>query len=218
MAADQRSSSGGEGMSTGAPATDEYDRRVTGERTSVDAGAVETGIEIACESSSVTFVPASDTVEVYLTGDRNSIEVRGDDETIILFLEGDSNSLTVGQGMDVRRELDDGSALSISREDFGAAEEPELIQRSKSEAYASLGWFGYDLVSYQEASEEREYCHYCGRDADTIVQRRKEKVLTCFGLNLTLSEVASSDECPHCTPEVEATIDLSDDERRQIFR
>lgn len=200
------------------PDTSTYDATVTGERKSVDAGEIAHGIEIASHSSAIEFTPASDTVEVYLGGERNSVTIRGTDETVVLYLEGDHNSITLGQGMSLRTPLDTGSATSIDRTSFADGQPPELVSRTKEEAYAQLGWFGYDLVSYQQTATEREFCHYCGRDADTIVTRHEEKVLTAFGLSLSLKEVATSDECPHCTPNVDEVVDLTERERREIYR
>jgi hypothetical protein len=205
-------------MSHQGPDTSDYDTTVTGERKSVDAGEISEGIEIASQSSAVELTPASDSVDVYLRGARNSVTVRGTDEEVVLYLEGDHNSITLGQGMSLRTPLDTGSATSISRQSFADDQPPELVRQTKDEAYAQLGWFGIDLVSYQQTATEREFCQYCGRDADTIVTRHEEKVLTILGLSLTLKEVATSDECPHCTPNVDEVVDLTEEERRQIYR
>ena len=195
-----------------------YDTTVTGERKAVDAGTIQRGIAVESESSSVEFVPGRDSVELLLSGDHNSVTVRGDEE-LVLHLTGSHNTVTVGQGMRVRTETDEGSSISIEREAFDADGEPELVRRTKSEAYRSVGWFGYDLVSYQTEQSEREYCHYCGNDrADTVVERREERVLALFGLRVTVRTVAASDECPNCTPVAEADVELSSEERRDIYR
>lgn len=201
------------------PDASAYDTTVTGERKSVDAGTIERGIAVESEGSSVEFVPGADSVELLLAGDHNSVTARGRDEELVCHLTGSHNTITVGQEMRVRTETDEGSSISIEREDFEADEDPEVLRRSKDEAYGNLGWFGYDLVSYQRVQQDREYCHYCGNErADTVVERREERVLTVFGLSLSLRTLATSDECPNCTPFEEAEVELSSDERRDIYR
>jgi hypothetical protein len=201
------------------PDAGEYDTTVTGERKSVDAGTVQRGIAVESESSSVVFEPGEDSVALLLAGDHNSVTARGDDEELVLHLTGSHNTITVGRDMRVRTETDQGTSISIEREDFDAGGEPELVRQTKSEAYRRVGWFGYDLVSYQTEQTEREYCHYCGNDrADTVVERREERVLALFGLRITVRTVAASDECPNCTPVEEADVELSSEERRDIYR
>ncbi|WP_246983896.1 hypothetical protein [Halorientalis marina] len=201
------------------PDAGEFDTTVTGERKSVDAGTVQRGIAVESESSSVEFVPGSDSVALLLAGDHNSVTARGDDEELVLHCTGSHNTITVGRDMRVRTETDRGTSISIEREDFDAGGEPELVRQTKSEAYRRVGWFGYDLVSYQTEQAEREYCHYCGNDrADTVVERREERVLALFGLRITVRTVAASDECPNCTPVEEADVELSSEERRDIYR
>jgi hypothetical protein len=201
------------------PDAGEYDTTVTGERKSVDAGTVQRGIAVESESSSVVFEPGEDSVALLLAGDHNSVTARGDDEELVLHLTGSHNTITVGRDMRVRTETDQGTSISIEREDFDAGGEPELVRQTKSEAYRRVGWFGYDLVSYQTEQTEREYCHYCGNDrADTVVERREERVLALFGLRVTVRTVAASDECPNCTPFEEADVELSSEERRDIYR
>lgn len=203
------------------PDAGEYDTTITGERKSVDAGTVERGIAVRSEGSSVVFEPGSDSVELLLAGDHNSVTVRGDDEELVLHLTGSHNTITVGQDMHVRTATDEGSSISIEREDFDAGEDadPDLLRRTKKDAYGELGWFGVGLVTYQRVQDDREYCHYCGNDrTDTVVERREERVLTVFGLSVSLRTVATSDECPNCTPFEEADVELSSSERRDIYR
>jgi hypothetical protein len=199
-----------------APDTEAFEATVGSERESVDAGTVES-LAVTGERCAVDVTPATDEFRLAVAGDHNSVRVRGTDETVVLELTGDRNSLTVAEGMSLRRERDGGEANSISRERFETEGEPDLVRTTKDEAYAGLGWFGLDLVSYQ-TEIERDHCQYCGHDAERVIERREEKVLTVFGLQFTLRTVASSDECSFCRVPADATVDLSDRERREIYR
>jgi hypothetical protein len=119
--------------------------------------------------------------------------------------------------MALQRERDEGEANSISRERFETERERDLVRTTRDEAYASLGWFGVDLVSYQ-TGVERDHCRYCGHDAEHVIERREEKVLSVFGLQFTLGTVASSDECSFCREPADTDVNLSDRERREIYR
>ena len=199
-----------------APESGEYEATVGGDRESVDAGTVES-LAVTGERCAVDVTPATDEFRLALAGDHNSVRVRGSDETVVLELTGDRNSLALGEEMSLRRERDEGEANSISRESFETGSEPDLVQTTRDEAYAGLGWFGLDLVSYQ-TEIERDHCQYCGHDAERVIERREEKVLCLFGLTFTLKTVASSDECSFCRVPANASVDLSDRERREIYR
>lgn len=211
-------------MSTDAlPSTDDYDASIGGKRKSTDAGTIETGIEITGERTSTTATPGAASIEVLITGDHNTLRVPGTDEELILYLTGSHNSLIVAEEMTVTTKLDEGTSTSIKRQAFESTDktssEPDLIEQSKDEAYASIGLFGIDMVTYQTAASEREWCHYCGRDADTIIQRHEEKILSIFGLRFTLKHDGLSDECEHCTAQINSNeMELTEDERREIYR
>ena len=197
---------------------DDYDQVVTGERKSVDAGEVETGVAIVGERTSTTMVPAADLIEVYVGGDRNSVVVRGSDEEVALSLVGSNNSVTVGTRMSVRTERDEGVANSLSRREFETDDGPDLVRRSEREAYASLGLFGVETITFQSEAEEQERCQFCGREARSIVHRHERKVLTVLGLNVTLEKGGVSDECEHCTRYVpDSDLEFTDEERYQIY-
>jgi hypothetical protein len=204
------------------PSTDDYDTTIGGERKSVDAGTIDVGIEIAGERTSTTAAPGADSIEVLISGDSNTLRIPGDDEEIALYLTGDHNSLIVAEGMAVTTKLDEGTSTSIKRQEFdpaGTDAEPDLIDQSKDEAYASVGLFGIDVITYQTEATEREWCRYCGRDADTVVQRHEEKVLAVFGLRFKLEQGGLSDECEHCTTRIDPDeVELTEDERRQVYR
>lgn len=204
------------------PSTDDYDATIGGERKSVEAGTIDVGIEIAGERTSTTATPGAESIEVLISGDSNTLRIPGEDEEIVLYLTGDHNSLIVAERMSVTTKLDEGVSTSIKRQEFepvGTEGEPDLIEQSKDEAYASMGLFGIDVITYQSEATEREWCHYCGRDADTVVQRHEEKVLSLFGFRFTLESGGFSDECEHCTTQLDPDdMKLTDDERRQIYR
>jgi len=112
---------------------------------------------------------------------------------------------------------DEGRANSIDRHGEDSTE-TDLIRQDRDEAYADLGLFDYTVVSYQTRATEREFCHNCGRDAETIVRRHDEKVLRIFGLTVSTSERTATDECPNCTPYVtDDEVELTESERRDIF-
>jgi hypothetical protein len=74
------------------------------------------------------------------------------------------------------------------------------------------------VVTYQTEATEREYCHGCGADADGIVHRHEERVLTVVGLSMTVRTRARSDQCPDCADYIpETEVELTDAERRDIY-
>jgi hypothetical protein len=205
------------------PSIDDYDATIGGERKSVEAGTIDVGIEIAGERTSTTATPGKKSIEVFISGDSNTLRIPGEDEEIVLYLTGDHNSLIVAEGMSVTTKLDEGASTSIKRQEFESAgdtdKEPELIEQTKNEAYASVGLFGIDVITYQTEATEREWCRYCGRDADTVVQRHEERVLAVFGLRFQLEQGGLSDECEHCTTRIDPDdVKLTEDERRQVYR
>ena len=186
---------------------------VTGTQTSRDLGTVTDDVVVEADRSAVELT-ADGAITVTVAGDRNSVTVRGD-EAVELVLSGERNSVTVGEAIDLTV-TDEGRANSVSREDFGFENRPELVQQSKDEAYAELGWFGFSVVTYQTEAQEREYCHGCGADADTIVHRNEERVLTVLGWSLTVRNRARSDQCPHCADYI-PDVELTEAERREIY-
>ena len=185
---------------------------VEGTQTSRDLGVVEDDVTIPASSSSVDLT-AGAAVTVRLEGDRNSVTVRGD-HPVDLVVTGERNSATVAEAVDLTL-TDEGRANSVDREQF--TEPPELIEQSKDEAYAELGWFGFPVVTYQTEATEREYCHGCGADTDGIVHRHEERVLTVFGVSITVRTRARSDQCPQCSDYVADEVELTDAERRSIY-
>jgi hypothetical protein len=186
---------------------------VGGTQTSRDLGAVTDDVAVEADRSAVDLTADAD-ITVTVAGERNSVTVRGDG-AVDLVLSGERNSVTVGEAVDLTV-TDEGRANSVGREEFGFDSRPELVQRSRDEAYAELGWFGFSVVSYQTEATEREYCHSCGTDADTVVHRHEERVLTLLGLSVTVRNRARSDQCPHCTDYV-PDVELTEDERREIY-
>lgn len=187
------------------------DHEIAGTQPSRDLGSVETDVAVAADRGSVDLT-ADAAITVRVEGDRNSVTVRGS-HPVDLRLTGERNGVTVAEAVDLTL-TDDGAANSVSRERF--TEPPELIEQSQEEAYAELGWFGFSVVTYQTDATEREYCHGCGTDADGIVHRHEERVLSVFGLSVTVRTRARSDQCPHCAdyiPEAE----LTEAERRDIY-
>jgi hypothetical protein len=190
--------------------------RVVGTQKSRSLGEIDGSVSVESERGSVEFT-ATDDVSLTVVGDRNSVTAGGSDATVRLTVEGDRNSVSVAQALDLEIEADEGAANSIGR--HGSEREgPDLVRTDRSEAYADLGLFDYTMVSYQTRATEREFCHNCGEDADAIVRRHEEKVLSVLGLTLSVGERTSSDECPHCTSHVpDDAVALSESERREIF-
>jgi len=190
--------------------------RVVGTQKSRSLGEIDGSVSVESERGSIEFT-ATDDVSLTIGGDRNSVTAGGSDATVRLTVEGDRNSVSVAQALDLEIDADDGSANSIKR--HGSEREgPDLVRTDRSEAYADLGLFDYTMVSYQTRATEREFCHNCGADADAIVRRHEEKVLSVLGLTLSVGERTSSDECPECTSYVpDEAVALSESERREIF-
>lgn len=186
---------------------------VEGSQPSRDLGTVETDVTVTAERGSVDLT-AGAAVTVRIEGDRNSVTVRGD-QPVDLVVTGERNGVTVAEAVDLTL-TDEGQGNSVGRERF--TEPPELIEQSKDEAFAELGWFGFPVVTYQTEATEREYCHGCGADADGIVHRHEERVLTVGGLSMTVRTRARSDQCPNCADYIpETEVELTDAERRDIY-
>jgi len=188
---------------------------VEGDQASRDLGTVTEDVAVEASRSSVELTADAD-LAVRVAGERNSVTVRGD-SAVDLALTGERNGVTVGDAVELTIS-DEGRANSVSREDFGFEGRPELVQQSRDEALAELGWFGFAIVTYQTEATEREYCHACGADADTIVYRHEERVLTVLGWSMTLRNRARSDQCPHCSDYVpDSDVELTEAERREIY-
>lgn len=190
--------------------------RVVGTRKSRSLGEVDGQVIVESEQGSVDFT-ATDEVELRIDGTRNSVTADGTGETVRLQVAGDRNSVSVANALELEILADDGTANSIDRHG-NEPEQSDLIRTDKESAYADLGLFDYTMVSYQTTATEREFCHNCGADADPVIKRHEEKVLSAFGLTITVGERSSSDECPDCTPYVsDEDVQLTESERREIF-
>jgi len=190
--------------------------RVVGTRKSRSLGDVSGSVTVESEQGSVDFT-ATDDVTLTVGGERNSVTAEGSGATVRLAIEGDRNSVSVARSLDLEIIGDEGVANSIDR--HGEAQSgPDLVRTDREEAYTDVGLFDYTVVSYQTNATEREFCHNCGRDAETIIRRHEEKVLSVFGLTVTVGERTGSDECPECTPHVpDEDVELTESERREIF-
>jgi hypothetical protein len=189
---------------------DSVDARVTGTRVSRTIDDCPPDLEIASESGSVDVTVTDPPATVQVTGEGNSVTVRGRGP-VELVAEGGRNSITVAEAVELT--LDNrGTGNAIDREQFDDG--PDLVRKSREEAYADLGWFGYDAITYQSTADEREFCHSCGTDTDNIVHRHTQKVLKVLWFSLTVGDRTTVDECEECTvPER----DLSSVERKDIF-
>lgn len=189
---------------------------VTGTQAARDVGETAEDVRVEADRSSVACTAATD-ITVAVLGDRNSVTVEGADVAVTLRVDGERNSATVGEAVSLTVR-DEGRGNSVQREQFVKDTGPDLVRTAKDEAYADLGWFGTSIATYQTEATEREYCHNCGRDADAIVYRHEERVLSVFGVTITLGERATSDECEHCTEQIPAdAIELTEAERRDIY-
>jgi ribosomal protein L34E len=189
---------------------------VVGTQKSRSLGDVCGSVAVETTRGSVEFTASGD-VDLVISGDRNSVAAAGTDATVRLTIEGDRNSVSVARALDLDIVADEGRANSIDRHGEDSTE-TDLIRQDRDEAYADLGLFDYTVVSYQTRATEREFCHNCGRDAETIVRRHDEKVLRIFGLTVSTSERTATDECPNCTPYVtDDEVELTESERRDIF-
>lgn len=194
----------------------EDELRVVGTRKSRSLGEVSGTVTVESEQGSVDFT-ATDDVTLTVGGERNSVTAEGSDATVHLTIEGDRNSVSVARSLDLDIVGDEGVANSIDRHGEESSG-PDLVRTDREEAYADVGLFDYTLVTYQTNATEREFCHNCGRDAETIIHRHEETVLSVFGLTVTVGERTGSDECPACTPHVpDEDVALTESERREIF-
>lgn len=194
------------------------DRRVDGERKSVDLGTVEAGFEVAGERVSVTATLDRAAVPVHVTGSHVSVELRGAG-TVAFYHEGAHTTLVVDERIDLLTPVDDGVSTSVRRESFDVAVGPdpsELVRRTRREALDELGLFGVDRIRYQEPAPDRERCRFCGREADAVVYRRQERILSLFGVPVVLDEGGRSDQCEHCAVRVDEA-DFDEYERRTVY-
>ena len=198
-----------------------YDAEVTvaGRGRSTDAGEISESIEVAGEQSSTTatVAPRSDAIDLYLTGDHNTVELRGYDQTVNFHHEGKHNTVAIAPKMSLNTASESGAHCSIEREEDLETDpdETELIRRTREEALSDLGLFGYGSITYQSRADDQNRCRYCGRDAEDIVHRHQERVLRVLGLTFTTESGDVSDECSYCTTKVD--VGLDEDERRRIF-
>lgn len=207
-------------MSADADGSGNYDAEVTvaGRGRSTDAGEITESIEVAGTRSSTTATISedSDAVDLYLTGDHNTVELRGYDQRVDFHHEGKHNTVVIAPKMRLETRSESGAHTSIKR-DEGLETEPrgtDLVRQTREEALSDLGLFGYGKVTYQtEADQDR--CRYCGHDDVDVVHRHSETVLRFLGLSLTVESGDVSDECEFCTTKVDVSLD--DEERDRIF-
>lgn len=198
-----------------------YDAEVTvaGRGRSTDAGEITESIEVAGTRSTATatVAPKSDAVDLYLTGDHNTVELRGYDQTVNFYHEGKHNTVKIAPKMSLQTRTEEGAHSSIKRDEDLETEpdENELIRRTREEALSDLGLFGYSKITYQTDADDQDRCRYCGREAEDIVHRHQERVLRFLGLTFTTESGDVSDECSYCTTKVD--VGLDEDERRRIF-
>jgi len=192
---------------------------VAGRGRSTDAGEITESIEVAGTRSTTqaTIAPRSDAVDLYLTGDHNTVELRGYDQTVHFHHEGKHNTVVIAPKMSLETRTEKGAHSSVKRDEDLETEpdENDLIRRTREEALSNLGLFGYSKITYQTDADDQDRCRYCGREAEDIVHRHQEKVLAVLGLTFSTEKGDVSDECSYCTTKVD--VGLSEDERRQIF-
>lgn len=195
-----------------------FDRRVEGRRKSVDLGTLSEGVEVAGERVSATGLVERDAVGVHVTGEHCAVELRGAGR-VAFYHEGEHTTLTVDERIDLTTRRDDGVSTSVARESFDVSVGPDpadLVSRTRQEAYDDLGLAGVERVRYQTVAPDQERCRYCGREADAVVHRHEERVLSVLGYPLVLDSGGVSDECEHCAIRVDEG-DVSEVERRAIY-
>ena len=199
----------------------DHDAEVTvaGRSQSSDVGEITDSIEVSGKHTSTTATVSSDVdaVDLYLTGDHNSVELRGYDQTVEFYHEGKHNTVRIAPKMSLETRREAGAHTSIKRDEDLETDhdESDLIRRTREEALSDLGLFGYGKVTYQTEAEDQDRCRYCGHDTGEVVHRHQEKVLAFLGLTFTVESGDVSDECEYCTTKVD--VGLDEEDRRRIF-
>ncbi len=193
----------------------QYDDSVTGWKRSLTVTDPSTGVSVVGGRNEVRVTDSTQDFDLYITGWNNTVEINGKANTVTVHFIGAKNSVSAGSYTDVNVATDSGHDNSVTIEEFPV---DDLIQTTKKEAYGSR-FFGREKITYQEPAVDEDYCPGCGASSDAIIRRRQSDVFFLFGFAIYhFDNGGSAYECEECSRNASPAVELSESERKELFR
>lgn len=196
-------------------ARDDDTRTVTGwERSSLQT-APTTGVGVTGGRCELTVEKLQTDIDLYITGWSNRVTVDGRGCELTVHIVGSYNEVSVGPYVSVERGTDAGLENTVESEDIPYA---DLIDTTKDEAL-DTATFGRHRLTYQVPASEEEYCPSCGASANRIIRRKQLDAFFVFGTPLyTYEQGGDSYECEECSMSAHPDVQLSEEERKELFQ
>lgn len=193
---------------------EQYDEELTGWNREMGVTDPNTGVSLTGGQNSVWIEDTDDEFELYLTGWNNSVRVDGHG-SVRLHLVGAKNTVEVSAYTDITVATETGHDNMISADNFPVE---DLIKTSQSAAYREA-FIGRKKITYQVPATGEEYCPGCGATADAIIERHQEDAFFLFGYPIYQFEAdGGSYECEQCSTHAYPEVQLSESERKNLFK
>jgi hypothetical protein len=193
----------------------QYDDTVTGWERSLNVKNPQTGVAVAGGQNTARVQNAECDFDLYLTGWNNNVRINGYGSTVTLHVIGSKNTVEVSAYTDVTIATESGHDNTITVDDFPVE---DLIKTSQSTAYKEA-FIGRKKITYQVPAMQEDYCPGCGSNADAIICRHQEDAFFFFGYPIYQFEAGSGAyECEECSPNAHREVQLSESERKDLFK
>ena len=193
---------------------EQYDDGVTGWDRELSVTDPNTGVSVTGGRNSARIKNSTSEFDLYLTGWNNSVRVDGHG-SLRLHLIGSNNTVEVSAYTDVTVATETGHNNTVRADEFPVE---DLIKTSQSAAYREA-FVGRKKITYQAPATDEDYCPNCGVTADAIVERHREDAFFFFGYPIYQFEAhGGSYECEECSAHAHPDVQLSESERKDLFK
>lgn len=193
---------------------EQYDNCLTGWNRELSVAKPNTGISVTGGQNTVRIKNNDSEFELYLTGWNNDIRVNGHG-SLQIHLIGSKNTVEVSAYTDVTVATEVGQDNTVSIDDFPVE---DLIKTSQSAAYREA-FMGRKKITYQVPATDENYCPSCGATADAVIERHLEDAFFFFGYPIYQFEAGGgSYECEECSTHAHPEVQLSESERKELFK
>ncbi|ESS10414.1 MAG: hypothetical protein A07HR60_02429 [uncultured archaeon A07HR60] len=196
----------------------QLDETVVGWQQSATITEPRVGAAVSGYDNSLAIEEAEHDLDIYVLGSEHEVRVTsqvGREMSVNVFFVGINNTVSTGPYVDVTVANESGTDNTATQDSFPV---DRLIEQTETEAYSEAG-FGRAQVTYQQlADTDDEYCPNCGCVDVTIIERRQRDALFVFGSPVyTYDDGGVSYECEECSPRGSPRVELTPDERRELF-
>ncbi|RDI69792.1 hypothetical protein [Halopelagius longus] len=193
---------------------EEYDVSTVGWRQSATATDPTTGVYAVGMDHEIELTKARRNLELYLVGHGHDVRVEGRDADVTVHFVGYDNTVRVGPYLSADVASETGFDNEIDAAPYPAE---DLVEMSRSEAYSNAG-FGRRKVTFQEPTDDEEWCPNCGQAADAVIERHQMEAFFLFGYPVWTYDRSTNPacECEHCSPNA-VHAELSPEERRSVL-